>query len=194
MIHIAFIGNCQLASLCYYLQELLKNDNKSNYTIKYLIYGEDMGFNYERDHWIKKVENKVENYDDSKEYIKICDYVFFQEICKKKSEFSNKNSLLDLKKPTCKLTMFPSIYIEYNNFDESILELINKENKNRVDIKVSKIFQKYKMYNLMLTVNHAKTFLFLQLVKEICYIMDINWFNQEDYDKFMKNDNHMELP
>ncbi len=27
MIHIAFIGNCQLASLCYYLQELLKNDN-----------------------------------------------------------------------------------------------------------------------------------------------------------------------
>jgi hypothetical protein len=90
--------------------------------------------------------------------------------------------------------MFPSIYIEYNNFEDSILELIRRENENGVDIKVSKIFKKYKMYNLMLTVNHPTTFLFLQLAKEICYFMNINWFKQEDYDEFMKNPNYMGLP
>jgi hypothetical protein len=46
----------------------------------------------------------------------------------------------------------------------------------------------------MLTVNHHTTFLFLQLVKEICYVMHINWFKQEDYDEFMKNPNYMGLP
>jgi hypothetical protein len=42
---------------------------------------------WEQDYWIQKVKNIVHNYDESQEYIKICDYIFFQEICKKNRSF-----------------------------------------------------------------------------------------------------------
>lgn len=190
MLYIAFIGNCQMATLCFYLQELLKD--KNDYIIKYLQFESDFKIG-EYDGWLEKV-NKVLNINERIEYIKICDYIFYQEIVTEKSIFSNEKYLLNIKKNNCKLTKLPSMYFDFYNYENSLFELTKRENQNKVDIKVSKIINKYKMYNIMLTKEHPKTFLFLQVMKEICCKMNISFFKSDVYYKFMKNDNYMNLP
>ena len=39
MYNIALIGNCQMVSLSYFLEELLKNNQ--NYTVKWCLYGNE---------------------------------------------------------------------------------------------------------------------------------------------------------
>ena len=70
-------------------------------------------------------------------------------------------------KSSCKLIQIPSIYLIYSDFDNSIKELIDRENHNNVDIRVSKIFYYHRNINLMITCWHPNTFLFLKLVKVV---------------------------
>ena len=88
----------------------------------------------------------------------------------------------------------PSIYLDYTNYDISIKELQSREIKNNVDIKVSNIFNKYRNTKLMLTVRHPNTFLFLSMVRKICLMLNIDFFNPTQYFKYVKNTNYMELP
>ena len=46
----------------------------------------------------------------------------------------------------------------------------------------------------MLTCNHPKTFLFLEIVKILCNLLNYNFFTEEQYNNFLKNENYMELP
>jgi hypothetical protein len=68
-------------------------------------------------------------------------------------------------KSSCKLIQIPSIYLIYSDFDNSIKELIDRENYNNVDIKVSNIFYYHRNINLMINRYHPNTFLFLKIVK-----------------------------
>ena len=55
MINITFIGNCQMVSLCFYMQQLFKNDK--NYNIAWVLYS-----NYFIKHlgnWSIKCNNKI---------------------------------------------------------------------------------------------------------------------------------------
>ena len=97
-------------------------------------------------------------------------------------------------KNSCKLIQIPSIYLIYDNFDNSIKELINRENENNVDVKVSNILYKFKHVNLMLTCFHPKTFLFMEIIKLLCNLLNYNFFTEEQYNNYLKNENYMELP
>ena len=46
----------------------------------------------------------------------------------------------------------------------------------------------------MLTYNHSKTFLFLELIKILGNLLNYNFFTEEQYNNFLKNENYMELP
>lgn len=186
--NITFIGNCQMVSLCYYFQQLLSKDNN----ICWVLYGEE--FKQHLGNWSVKCKNKIIDYDNSIQTIKDSDIIIYQNIDVEKSLFSNTNTLRELTNNSCKLIKIPSIYIIYNDFSNSIKELINRENENNVDIKVSNILYNFKNTNLMLTCNHPKTFLFLEIVKILCNLLNYNFFTEEQYNNFLKNENYMELP
>ena len=186
--NITFIGNCQMVSLCYYFQQLL---SKGNY-ICWILYGEE--FKQHLGNWSVKCKNKIIDYDNSIQTIKNSDIIIYQIIDVKRSLFSNTNTLRQLTKNSCKLITMPSVYLIYNDFSNSIKELINRENANNVDIKVSNILYKFRHTNLMLSCHHPNTFLFLEIIKILCNLLNYNFFTKEQYYNFLKNKNYMGLP
>jgi hypothetical protein len=186
--NITFIGNCQTLTLCFYFQQLLNENNN----IYWILYGEE--FKEHLGNWSVKCKNKIIDYHDSIQQIKDSDIIIYQEIDVKKSLFSNTNMLCLIKKNTCKLIKIASIYLIYDDFNNSINELIHRENENNVDIKISNILYKFKDINLMLTSNHPKTFVFMEIIKLLCNLLNYNFFTEEQYNNFLKNENYMELP
>jgi hypothetical protein len=184
--NIAFIGNCQTASLCFYFQQLLGEDN-----IYWLLYGDD----FKRclgNIWDSKIKNKILNYDIAFDIIKNSDVIIYQEINKNKSKFSNTETLQKNKKSSCRLIRIPSIYLNYLEYNNSIKELKNRE--ATVDITVSDIFEKHRDKCLMLSINHPNTFLFLEVIDKICILLNIDTFSQIKKDIFLQDNNYMELP
>lgn len=46
----------------------------------------------------------------------------------------------------------------------------------------------------MLTRDHPNTFLFLEIMKILCNLLNIDFFTEEQYNFFMENQNYMGLP
>jgi hypothetical protein len=177
-----------MVSLCFYFQQLLPENNN----IYWVLYGDE--WKRHIGNWTVKCKNKIIDYDTSIQIIKNSDIIIYQNINVTKSSFSNTNTLRELAKNTCKLVKLPSIYLIYNDFDNSIKELIDRENKNNVDIKVSNILYTFKNTNLMLKDNHPKTFLFMEILKAICNLLEYNFFTDEQYTNFVRDENYMKLP
>jgi len=186
--NITFIGNCQIVSLCFYFQQLLNENNN----IYWVLYGDE--FIEHMGDWSIKCKNKIIDYNDSIQKIKDSDIIIYQNIDINKSSFSNTKILHEITKRGCKLIQISSIYLIYEDFDNSIKELINRENKNNVDIKISNILYNFKDSNLMLTYSHPNTFLFMEIIKLLCNLLDYNFFTDEQYNNFLMNENYMDLP
>jgi hypothetical protein len=112
---ITFIGNCQTASLCFYFQQLLGSNN-----ISWVLYGNE--FLPHLGNWSNPIKNKIINYDESIQVIKTSDVIIYQEISTNRSLFCSTEKL-----ESYKLIKFPSIYLDYLNYDASILELKNEK-------------------------------------------------------------------
>lgn len=185
---ITFIGNCQLISLCFFFQELQQIDN----TVYWVSYSDN--FNKHLAMWSDKCKNKILNYDDGIKVIENSDVIIYQNISLEKSFFCNKETLNKIKKNSCIMIQLPHIYFDYNDYNNSIIELEKRENKKNVDLKVSPIFKNYKNHNLMISKKHPKTFLFLRITYILCCILNIQYFTKDKYYTYLKNDNYMELP
>ena len=129
--------------------------------------------------WSDKIKNKIDNYDISFDVIKKSDIIVYQEIVKDKSIFSNTETLQTNKKESCILLKIPYTYLDYSNYDVSIKELMRHEIEKKVDIRVSDIFDKYREMNLMVTVVHPNTFLFLEIVDELCKLLKLDTFSED---------------
>jgi hypothetical protein len=187
--NLTFIGNCQTLSLCFYLQQLL-DSNKNN--ICWILYGKE--FEQHLNNWSDKCINKILNYDDAIIKIQNSDIIVYQEIDIDKSIFCNTKKLQEIKKSSCKLIKMPSIWLDYNDYDNSLKELQSREKNNNVDIMVTSTIDKFKNINLMLTINHPKTFFFLEIIRELCLLINIDFFTENQCNKFLENENYMDLP
>lgn len=118
-----------------------------------------------------KVNNKIIEQYEAIEIIKNSDFIIYQETNISKSYFSNYNKLRQLKNYTCKLIRIPSIYLNYNDYDNSLKELQRREISKNVDITVSNIIEKNKNDKIVFGINHPTTFLFLEIIKELCMIL-----------------------
>ena len=190
MIHITFIGSCQTVGLCFFFQQLLKN-KKNDYYISWLLYSED--FKQHLGEWSHKCENKILNYTQSMEQIKRSDVIIYQNINESKSSFANPTFLNQLKKESCILIQISCIHFDYSDFQKSLEELKKREIQKGVDIKVSKIFEKYPNCKMMLNYYHPTTFLFLEIMKEILLLLKMDFFSLHEYHFFCKNNDFMNL-
>ncbi len=103
--NITFIGNCQTVSLCFYFQKLLEG---TDYNISWILIAD--WFKQFLDKWSEKCSNKILDYNESIEQIKVSDIIIFQEIVEEKSSICNSKMLNEFKKESCVLIKIPSIY------------------------------------------------------------------------------------
>jgi hypothetical protein len=186
---IVFVGNCQTGSLSFYFQQL-----SSNYDVKWLLYHESFKGHFGE--WSDKIENKIDNYDIIMDEIRNSDVIVYQEICREKSLFCNTETFLKNKKESCRLIKIPDIYFDYSKCEDSIKELIMREVKNKVDIKVSDIFLKYRERRRLMNANvhHPTTFVFLKVLHRLCKLLNIDTLSKEKRNMFLQDDNYMKLP
>jgi hypothetical protein len=61
---------------------------------------------------------------------------------------------------------------------------------------VSDIFLKYKDTDkkLLLNVHHPTTFLFFEILKVICSMIEINFYDDDTYNYYVQNNNYLNLP
>ena len=142
--------------------------------------------------WLQKV-NKVLEYEKVLEEIQKSDVVVYQEICQEKSIFCNTPFLKSVVKESCKLVKIPSICLDYDTYDVSMQELVKREIENNVDVRVSEMFEKNKDRRLMLTLWHPNTFLFLEVVNEICKLLNLATFSEEKRTMFLEDENYMKI-
>jgi hypothetical protein len=187
---ISLLGNCQMVTLCFYLQQLL---DPSEYKINWLLY--DPEFSRHLGSWSYKCKNKILKYEDSIDEIRRSDYIIYQEVIY--SNISNPMVIEKLKKKITEIIKLPSIFLDINNYEASLEELKLRENKLMVNLKVSEIFERNRHRNveeLLLTKNHPTTFFFMELLKEIALKLNVPFFSDEIVECFMKDRNYMELP
>jgi len=188
--NITFIGNCQTIALCFLFQELLHSDE--DYYVCWIMYGED--FNRFIGDWTNKCKNKILTYDNAIQQLIKSDIVIYQNVCKSKSLFCNTENILEIVNKNCKMIHISSMHLDYSCYEDSLKDLQRREENLNVNFKVSNIIEKFKNKKLFLSKWHPNTFLFLNIVKELCIIINIEFFTDEDYNNLLKNDNIVELP
>lgn len=197
-IQIAFIGTCQTVSLCYFLQQCLINNE--DYNIQWVCY--DKSFLQHLTEWSDKCTNKILDEDEGIQYVKKCDYIIYHPIQASKSKFFYTENLLILKNPECRMISLQRIHIDYYNdaenyhlYLESVQETKRREQLNNVDILVSYIFENNKLdIPLLLTPNHPTTYVFLEMLLQICLGIGIPYVTNDQFMHFMTDMNYMELP
>ena len=87
------------------------------------------------------------------------------------------------------------IYVTKDNTEESLVRLRDLDKEEGNTIKVSNIFDKHKKLPLLLLNKwHPTTFLILEIMKELCSLMDAPFLSQPTYQSLIKQPNIMGLP
>lgn len=178
---LCFIGNCQTIAYCKFVREL--SSNIDAYWICF------------RENWIKDhtwpISDKIFGSEQIKfniinnennigvDMIQNSDFIFFQpefgilEILNK--YISQKND---------KIKTIAISPIKVNDMDY----MIRKEQKYQCKILVSDLVKIHKEKHKLYTDqdNHITTFLILQVVRKICDILDINFYNDQTYKELLK--------
>jgi hypothetical protein len=191
MILIGIIGNCQMLSLCFFLQKWLGNQG---YDIRWICYSDE--FQQHFGVWSDKCKKKILNPFTGIDFLKRCDYIVYQHIKKETSLFFHYNALLTYKKDSCKMISVSKIYITKDNTEESLDKLKNLDKEEANTIQVSNILDKHNNNLPLLLLNkwHPTTFLFLEIMKELCTLMDAPFLSQSIYQSLIKQPNIMGLP
>lgn len=169
----ALIGNCQTAAICKYIREL-PDDHMAFWICP---------DSYINQTWIKderifgSEQVKFHIFEDSKkrEIIQTSDVLIYQPNFTSLQLISENSSHNQFK------IGIPPILVNSKEF------MIEKEEKYSTKIKVSEIIKKHKDKVLYIRQeNHPSTFLYLEILKEICSILGVRFFNQQSYDEIIK--------
>ncbi len=188
MIKIAFIGNCQMVSLCFFTQQLLHD---TDIICKWICaYNGFSMFSHQR--FSQKCNHKLFSNNESIQYLYECDYIFYQKIKKEKSPLFNEEKIMSYKKYNC--ISMPSIWLDITTYETSLSELKKREITIKNTMIVTDIITYYYgTYTLFNSPNHPTTFLFLKIMEKIASILHVPFFSNELVSIYLKHDNWMEL-
>ena len=83
----------------------------------------------------------------------------------------------------------------YHRYLQFIEETKRREKVHNIDICVTYIFENNNSnIPLLITHIHPSTYLFLLMLLQICQTLQLPYLNKEQFDYFIQNLNHMELP
>jgi len=209
LISVVVIGNCQAEALAWYIRRLPQNKilaKKSLFSCNWIvaerfkehlkkIYKKDfkkyqflhadaksrhnlvvkdsgeIAFNiFEKERAIKKIQN--------------ADIIIFQKIQKGTSALFNHENVKIMAKDDAKLISISNFF--YSKKDKKYLEgMKEREDKLRVLLKASYLIKKNPNINSHIRPEHPNVFYFLELVKEICKILDWTYYTENQVKAFL---------
>jgi len=186
---ISLVGNCQTQCYSYFLKMLMPEED-----IYWCAYRDPLPWNWMRDDYgVYHI-----GVDDGVKHIEESDVVIYQPIASDQtSEFYHMGLMENYISDSAKSITVPIVVFDVEkDYDSQIRRLRRKENFKSMEIKAVPYFQKYKdrTEDLMLNYNHPTTFLFLEILREVCLKMDFPFFEDERYNELILERNFMELP
>ena len=195
---VCFVGNCQMLSLCIFLDELL---DSSMYSLQWLCYHES--FQQHLGRWCRQPEDqqtfrcRVElDEEKSRQALSSCDILVFQYLSAKASPaLSDYVGVEGAKKLTCKKVSFPTIEFKLDEFEYYYDNMKIREEKNDVSVPLADyLLNNYKSTDLLLTWRHPTTKMFKYMIRQIAeqagLELDLKKLNDTKYD----HPNYIGLP
>jgi len=185
---IATLGSCQANIINWYMRQLFPQD-----TIKWVFPEIFKQWELTKDCidenriFKDQIHHNIWNHDEGIDYLKSADYIIYQKIEPKTSDLFNFNKIESYKKKDAKTVSLT--YILYSPSDLSLLEgMIKRESALLPDIKVSDIIVNNPKKNEFKFNKdgtppgaHCNSTLFLEIVREICKILNFKFFNDDQY-------------
>lgn len=193
---IALIGNCQTEALSWYFQYLFPHAQVHwiNFSLgRKDIYYNGFGFLGKfrllenRHAFTKKFLNKVKLTQDPDDYISSCDLVIYQCMFEHASPRFHTQRLKSLISKDAIPVKIPSFHIDKNNIDETLQGMRDRCDRNDTDIHIDDILKNVPVESMISGQKvHPKAIYFLEVARLICLKLGVNFFNEEDYQMFMK--------
>lgn len=184
---IATIGNCQLETLSFYIKYLLPDAEC------YWVSFSDMypGFLDARNSpLVKKLNSQIKCPYDPTEYIKSCNYIINLNMTERGSPDYHAKALSSLVSPEAQRVSIANFYLDVNNLDVTLEGMRRRDQAREVEITIDTLLENFELTNFYpkkpTEPNHPPAIYFLELMRHICKKFNWPFFNQADYDMFIK--------
>ena len=182
---IATIGTCQAKIIAWYMRQL-----NPEYQAKWIcpeVFSDWEERSEKAKHFKDQFYNNIWNHDEGVAYLKDADCIIYQKIEPKTSPLFNYDKIESYKKRNAKTVSLT--YFLHSPTDPSLIKgMMERESNLLPDIRVSDIilnhpkkneFKFSKVGNPPGT--HCNSTLFLEIIREICKILNFEFFSEEEY-------------
>lgn len=181
-IKIGFVGNCQANALCWYFRNLLQSDF---YWVDGVFGGKGSPYITNQHRFLDQTKFNIYDHEVGIKYLKSCDVIIYQKIqpernahfnhLKIEKEYSNKKT---------KLISFP--HIVFNEETGDYQEMVIREEKNNVSIRVSEIIKNNNKKNQLMVrgiKNHdyPTAFFFIKIIQVMFDLLGIKLDKEMHY-------------
>ena len=178
---ITVIGNCQTKALSWYVDQLDQSVDVKWICIEKFLpdWGSQTEFQGKPINVITDVQEGIKRLQSS-------DYVIFQHIQINTSDNYNTDQL---KKHVTrgKLISINSMFYDPTDPDQKLLKgMIERAEIFNIDIPAHKIIDKHGSKITMWAKNHPNVFYFLELVREICNKIDLDYYSDKQYNQYLQ--------
>jgi len=208
---ITLLGNCQTRALTWYIQQI-----NVNYDVKWVCIErlKKMGGGWLRSGSGDKFIGIISDTREAINRLKLSDYVIFQHIRPETSENYNVDQIKKHAKNAELISISSFLYKPDDPEQKSLKGMIERAEEFNIDIPAHKIIEKHgvkidtqkriinkrRFQSRIQTIiedrgceiivkqgNHPKVFYFLELVREICELTGWEYYNDEQYNQYLKD-------
>ena len=187
---IATIGSCQAMAISWYMRQLLPQC-QAKWICPEIFKTWELDFEKSK-HFKDQFYNNIWNHDEGVDYLKNADCIIYQKIEPRTSKLFNYDKIESYKKSNAKIVSLT--YFLYSPTDLSLIEGMMKRESNLLpDIKVSDIILNHPKKNEFKFNKegnppgaHCNSTLFLEIIREICKILNFQFFSEEEYARIEK--------
>lgn len=173
---IACVGNCQVLGLVVYIKELCRiNQEQDKYIIKWCPYDDEIRnavFGWQED-------CKINDEQDGINFLKEADILIYQHIQQSTSRLFNTDIVMSYIKKECKLISMVSIVLSKDNFESDLSKLVKQDLKYNNTLQIGAIVQQNLKKFLMLSCCHPTSFFYLQIMKQLCPMIGLTYFEND---------------
>jgi hypothetical protein len=183
---IATLGSCQAMSLNWYIHQLLP-DSECKWVSPeiFQFWGNKPQYTSTKSMWQSQANHNIFNTDEGIDYIKSSDYIIYQKIKPSTSTSFNYEKIASYAKPSARLVSLT--YIHYNKKASDPLQgMVEREELLSPDIRISKLISEHpdrENFKFNAKGTHCNSFVFLEILREICEKLEWNFFDYEQYIK-----------
>lgn len=195
---ICFIGNCQMASLCIFFEELL---DKSKYSVQWLCY--NPSFHQHFGPWCRRPDDPekfrcrfVLDETQSVQELLNCDILVYHPLSMKASPLFYKYLNNEgIEKLNCQKVSFPSIHFKLDDVEYHYNYMKEKERLHNITVPLADyLLENYQTSYLLLREQHPTTMFFKYLIRQVVekanLEVDLTKLNDKKYDHI----NYLNLP